>query len=215
MEVAMTAQIDGTSGLIVHKADPLNAEPPLARLRAAFLTPQDSFYIRSHGETPRLDAATHSIRVEGVPHRQSFTLAELQSQFAHRTVTAVMQCAGNRRADMHAVAPVSGDPWAPGAIGNARWTGAALADILLACGVDAKPGWHVAFACADACELDWRWNMGIRFASWCQAMPGCAARNGWRRSPSSPGHPTTRSRPRTTSCSPPTGQRKPLIPRAA
>jgi len=162
MEVAMTAQIDGTSGLIVHKADPLNAEPPLARLRAAFLTPQDSFYIRSHGETPRLDAATHSIRVEGVPHRQSFTLAELQSQFAHRTVTAVMQCAGNRRADMHAVAPVSGDPWAPGAIGNARWTGAALADILLACGVDAKPGWHVAFACADACELEGkRFRFGV------------------------------------------------------
>ena len=28
------------------------------------------------------------------------------------------------------VRPVSGDPWAPGAIGNAEWTGVALADVL-------------------------------------------------------------------------------------
>ncbi len=152
----MSAQTDSSSGLIVHSEAPLNAEPPLARLRASFLTPQPDFYIRSHGETPRLDAATHRISVEGVPHPQSFTLPELQSRFARRTVTAVMQCAGNRRADMQAVAPVSGDPWAPGAIGNATWTGVALADLLRASGADTQPGMHVAFACADQCETEGR-----------------------------------------------------------
>jgi len=150
----MGVQVDGTSGLIVHSEAPLNAEPPLARLRAAFLTPQPDFYIRSHGETPQLDAVTHRISVEGVPQPQSFTLAELQSRFAHRTVTAVMQCAGNRRADMQVVAPVSGDPWAPGAIGNATWTGVALADVLRESGADVRSGLHVAFVCADQCEMD-------------------------------------------------------------
>jgi sulfite oxidase len=53
------------SGLIIHSVRPLNAEPPLARLRAAFLTPQRDFYIRSHGKIPQLDAATHKISVRG------------------------------------------------------------------------------------------------------------------------------------------------------
>jgi sulfite oxidase len=151
----MNAQSDGGCGLIVHSATPFNAEPPLGRLGAAVLTPQHDFYIRSHGEVPRLDATTHNVSIEGrLGHPQSLALSDLQARFAERTVTAVMQCAGNRRADMQTVAPVSGDPWAPGAIGNANWTGVALADVLRACGAAADPGLHVAFACADQCEME-------------------------------------------------------------
>jgi len=40
--------------LIVHSRSPFNAEPPLARLRAAFVTPQRDFYVRSHGNVPQL-----------------------------------------------------------------------------------------------------------------------------------------------------------------
>ncbi len=43
--------------LIIHSREPLNAEPPLDRLRAAFITPEPDFYVRSHGEIPNLDAA--------------------------------------------------------------------------------------------------------------------------------------------------------------
>ncbi len=42
--------------LIVHGKAPYNAEPPLDRLRAAFLTDQADFYVRSHGDIPDLDA---------------------------------------------------------------------------------------------------------------------------------------------------------------
>ena len=150
----MSAETESLAELIVHSEVPLNAEPSLARLRAFFLTPQPDFYIRSHGETPQLDAATHKVSVAGVPQPQSFTLLELQSRFAHRTVMAVMQCAGNRRADMQAVAAVAGDVWAPGAIGNAAWTGVALSDVLRASGADLRPGRHVAFTCADPCEME-------------------------------------------------------------
>ena len=99
------------AGLIVHRAQPLNAEPPLARLRAAFITPQRDFYIRSHGTIPRLARDSYKLRIGGVGAAPTeLTLDELQSRFPRRTVTAVLQCAGNRRTDMLTVKPVPGDP---------------------------------------------------------------------------------------------------------
>jgi len=140
--------------LIVHSEHPFNAEPPLHRLRAAFITPRSDFYIRSHGAVPRLDAASHRLRVDGlVATPLDLSMRELRGRFPHRTVTAVLQCAGNRRADMHAVRPVSGDPWAAGAIGNARWTGVALADVLRQAGAPGDPALHVAFSSCDEVEL--------------------------------------------------------------
>ncbi len=60
----------------------------------------------------------------------------------------------NRRADLQRVRPVSGDPWAPGAIGNAEWTGFSLAAVLRAAGAEMDPALHVAFQGADECHLD-------------------------------------------------------------
>src|SRR3954454_17053540 len=123
-----------TPGMIVRSETPYNAEPPLGRLRGASLTTaQPDFYVRSHGNIPLLDEAEHILHVGGrVETPLQITMAELRTQFPKRIVTAVMQCAGNRRADMQLVRPTLGDPWAPGAIGNAKWIGAALADVLRA-----------------------------------------------------------------------------------
>jgi sulfite oxidase len=141
--------------LIVHSEQPLNAEPPLARLRAAYVTAQPDFYVRTHGNIPSLDAATHRLRVEGrVGTRLDLAMDELRDRFPRREVTAVMQCAGNRRADMRQVRPVAGDPWAPGAIGNAEWAGVALADVLRAAGAEADGSLHVAFSSLDDCEVE-------------------------------------------------------------
>ena len=52
--------------LIVHSTTPLNAEPPLDRLRRSFITDAADFYIRSHGDTPAIDADTHTISVTGL-----------------------------------------------------------------------------------------------------------------------------------------------------
>jgi sulfite oxidase len=138
------------SNLIVHSETPFNAEPPLGRLRASSVTAQTDFYVRSHGNIPELDGAAHRLRVTGrVTTPLDLTLADLRARFPERTITAVMQCAGNRRADMQGVRPTSGDPWAPGAIGNAAWTGVALADVLAAAGAETDKAFHVAF---DACD---------------------------------------------------------------
>jgi len=140
--------------LIVHSETPYNAEPPLARLRARMTTAQPDFYVRSHGTIPHLDAATHRLRVGGcVATPLDLSMAELRQRFPERSVTAVMQCAGNRRADMQPVRPTSGDPWAPGAIGNAEWTGVALADVLRAAGAETDAALHVAFDACDEVEM--------------------------------------------------------------
>ncbi len=143
------------SRMIVHSQQPFNAEPPLSSLRAAFVTPQPRFYVRSHGDTPALDALAHRLRVQGlVAIPLELSVAELQSRFAVHKVAAVLQCAGNRRADLQPVRPTSGDPWQAGAIGHAEWTGVALADVLRAAGADERPGRHVAFAARDTMAVE-------------------------------------------------------------
>ncbi|HEY4043420.1 MAG TPA: molybdopterin-dependent oxidoreductase [Rhodopila sp.] len=134
----------------MRSAQPFNAEPPLDRLRANFITRQSDFYVRSHGAIPHLDGTTHRLWVTGnVAAPLVLSMAELRDRFPRRAVTAVMQCAGNRRADLHQVKPVSGDPWAPGAIGNATWAGVALSDVLRAAGAADDPTLHVAFRACD------------------------------------------------------------------
>lgn len=140
--------------LIVHSETPYNAEPPLDRLRACMTTAQPDFYVRSHGSIPHLDPATHRLRVGGqVATPLDLSMAVLRQRFPQRSVTAVMQCAGNRRADMQPVRPTLGDPWAPGAIGNAEWTGVALGDVLRAAGAATDAALHVAFDACDEIEL--------------------------------------------------------------
>ena len=141
--------------LVIHSSEPYNAEPPLHLLSAVLETPQALFYVRSHGPVPQIDAATHRLKVAGLVRTPlDLGMHDLQTAFPRHTVTAAMQCAGNRRADMLQVKPVSGDPWSAGAIGNARWTGVRLGDVLRAAGAQESAGLHVAFDSVDECETE-------------------------------------------------------------
>ncbi len=140
--------------LLMRSAHPYNAEPPPGRLLASHVTAQADFYVRSHGGIPQLDLATHRLRVGGrVATPLDLSVAELRDRFPERSVTAVLQCAGNRRADLQTVRPTTGDPWAAGAIGNAEWTGVALADVLRAAGAETGAALHVAFEAQDVIEM--------------------------------------------------------------
>lgn len=136
--------------LIVRSESPFNAETPSAAITADFITPQHRFYIRSHGEVPVLSEHSHRVAIRGkVRQSLGLTVGNLRDSFELKTVMAVMQCAGNRRADLHSVRPVLGDPWAAGAIGNAEWTGVSLADVLRAAGAVTDAALHVAFESSD------------------------------------------------------------------
>lgn len=142
------------SDFVVHGRNPLNAEPRSPLLVGRFLTPQDAFYIRSHGDIPAL-GPDHTVELTGlVDNPSTFCLADLRREFPERKVTAVLQCAGNRRADLQSVKKTSGDPWLVGAIGNAEWTGVALSDVLEGAGIDTTRARFVAFTCADRVDVD-------------------------------------------------------------
>lgn len=121
--------------LVVHQEQPFNAETGLASL-ASPMTDTDAFYVRSHGDVPEIDHRAWHLRVGGMVERElCLSLETLREAFRERTVTATLQCAGNRRAGLIAVRDIPGEaPWGPGATGTARWTGVPLADVLALAG---------------------------------------------------------------------------------
>lgn len=101
------------------------------------LTPDSAFFVRNNGSLPpRLADAAERWRlvVDGeVARPLELSLAELKARFETVEVTAVLECAGNRRARFSP--PAAGLPWGDGAVACARWTGVRMADLLAAAGV--------------------------------------------------------------------------------
>lgn len=143
---------DKRPDMVVHNADPYNAESDPAVLHEHFLTDPDRFYSRNHGRIPDVPVDEWSLTVDGLVNRpQVFGLDELQHRFQPATVTATLQCAGNRRADLAEVKAIPGEPWGPSAISTAAWSGVRLADVLAAAGLD-SPAAHVEFSAPDLAD---------------------------------------------------------------
>ena len=116
------------AGLIVHRADPLNAETPLPAFSQGAVVPANRFYVRNHFGIPALDPAIWRLRVVGLAARPlELSLAALRAM-TPVTVVATLECAGNGRSVLDP--PVPGEPWGLGAVGTAAWTGVPLADVL-------------------------------------------------------------------------------------
>nr|XP_033792921.1 sulfite oxidase, mitochondrial [Geotrypetes seraphini]XP_033792922.1 sulfite oxidase, mitochondrial [Geotrypetes seraphini] len=122
--------------LKVNSMKPFNAEPPAEVLTDAYITPNAFFFKRNHLPVPRLDPASYRLEVVGRMGNASLflSLEELKTRFPRHEVTVTLQCAGNRRSEMNAVKPVKGLDWGIAAIGNAKWAGARLRDVLVAAG---------------------------------------------------------------------------------
>ena len=137
--------------MVVHEDEPYNAEPTPEALAASFLTSVDTFYSRNHGPIPGFDPVSWRLTVGGlVAHPFEFGLEHLQAEFETVTLTATMQCAGNRRAGLIAVRDIPGeDPWGQTATSTATWTGVRLAAVLAA----ASPGASARHVCFDAPDV--------------------------------------------------------------
>ena len=148
------------SELIVRSRQPLNAEPPLSLLAKSWLTPQELFFIRTHGDVPDLDPATHRLKIGGrVAKPLELSLDDLRRDFPVRSVAATLICAGNRREELNTVERVAGTTWHQGAVGNAEWTGVRLADIL------ARAGAPTAATCMSCSAPPTKW--------WCADCATC------------------------------------------
>jgi sulfite oxidase len=140
------------AGLIVRQESPLNAGPELHLLGEQFITPNDLFFIRSHGDVPQVDPGAYRLTVGGMVGRPlSLSLDELR-RIPKLEVTATLQCAGNRRQEMAAVEPIPGElPWGAEALSNAAWGGVRLADVL-ALAEPSSRARHAAFSGLDETE---------------------------------------------------------------
>jgi sulfite oxidase len=138
---AQDAIVPGKERMIVRSLKYLDLEMPV-HLIDSFLTPVELFYVRNHLAQPSVNLEAWSLAVTGeVEQPLELTLADM-GKFEQASVTNTLECAGNGRA-LHRPR-VAGIQWTRGAVGNARFGGARLADILRRARV--KPtGKHVVF----------------------------------------------------------------------
>ncbi|MFO1316422.1 MAG: molybdopterin-dependent oxidoreductase [Burkholderiales bacterium] len=118
--------------LIVLTTRPPQLETPFEIFNEGVITPNDAFFVRYHnaGIPTSIDGDKHVIRIGGNAAGKPFelTVADLRSQFKPIEYVAVNQCSGNSRG---LFAPrVTGGQLTNGAMGNARWVGVPLKDVL-------------------------------------------------------------------------------------
>ncbi len=142
----VAAPIPGTEGLIVRSARFLDLEMP-REYATAFITPVPHFFVRNHMHEPStLDPTEWKLSIGGEVERPlSLSLADLHKLELH-TVINTLECAGNGRAFVEPHVP--GIQWQKGGVGNARFSGVRLADLLERAGVKAS-GKHVTFRGLD------------------------------------------------------------------
>ena len=103
----------------------------------SWITPNERFLHLHHYGVPEIDLAGYRLEVAGLLERpRSFSIDELRAM-PRKEVAFTLECSGN-----------SGFEWFQGGIGNARWAGASLAQILQAAGVK-RDGKEVVFYGAD------------------------------------------------------------------
>ena len=146
---AVLEALPGKKPLIKLSYRPPNYETPLEYFNQP-LTPNDAFFVRYHlAVIPEVDVASWKLSVRGdaAERAAEYTLDDLQKGFEQVEVVAVNQCSGNRRglSQPH----VQGIEWGYGAMGNARWKGVRLKDVLDKAGVKTE-ALEVGFDGADS-----------------------------------------------------------------
>ncbi|HVO87278.1 MAG TPA: molybdopterin-dependent oxidoreductase [Casimicrobiaceae bacterium] len=148
VETQALETLSGKVPLIRKSYRPPNYETPVD-LFDSTITPNDRFFIRWHlSQIPEVDPVTWRLRVGGpaASNAAEYSLEDLKKSFAQVELVAVNQCSGNRRglSDPH----VPGVEWGYGAMGNARWKGVRLRDVLAKAGLK-KEAVEIAFDGAD------------------------------------------------------------------
>ncbi|KAF7134265.1 hypothetical protein RHSIM_Rhsim08G0043500 [Rhododendron simsii] len=145
--------------LRINAKEPFNAEPPRPALVSSYVTPVDFFYKRNHGPIPIIDdIERYCVSITGLIDHPKLLFMKDVWNLPKYTVTATLQCAGNRRTAMSKTKTVKGVGWDVAALGNAVWSGAKLADVLELVGIpkltSATPsgGKHVEFVSIDKCK---------------------------------------------------------------
>src|ERR1700743_367831 len=124
--------------MILQRTRPPLLETPMEVFDRGVFTPNDQFYVRWHWAVIPNSVDVNSFRLAVHGHVNQ-TLSLSLDDILHMPrveLAAVNQCSGNSRGFF--TPRVSGAQWANGAMGNAKWTGVRLKNVLDRAGV--KPG---------------------------------------------------------------------------
>ena len=147
----LTTAFPEKGAMILQRTRPPLLETPFRVFDKGVLTPNDQFYVRWHWANipTQIDVSTFRLTVHGaVDKTLSLSVSDLLAM-PRAELVAVNQCSGNSRGLFQP--RVAGAQWENGAMGNARWTGVRLRDVLDRAGV--KPG-----------------SVGVRFAGLDEAV---------------------------------------------
>ena len=118
--------------MLVRSVRPEDLEMPLSGF-SDYITPIEHFFVRTHVYMPKVDVNSWRLKVEGeVATPLTLTIEELK-KLAPVEMVSVAECAGNGRGLYEP--PVPGLQWGTGAVGNGRWRGVRLADVLKRAGI--------------------------------------------------------------------------------
>jgi DMSO/TMAO reductase YedYZ molybdopterin-dependent catalytic subunit len=136
-ERPITTAFPQKGAMILQRTRPPLLETPFEVYDKGVFTPNDRFFVRWHWSVipTRIDVDKFRLNVHGhVEREQSLTLNEVLAM-PRFEIAAVNQCSGNSRGFFQP--RVAGGEWGNGAMGNARWTGVRLKDVLDRAGVKA------------------------------------------------------------------------------
>jgi len=114
-------------GRIVRSKEPLNLEMPFETVES-FITPTNSFYVRTHFPIPKIDRDAWWLHLEGEVEKPFAINYEQLLKLESLTVPVTLECAGNNRNFLEP--KVKGVQWELGAVGTAEWTGVPLSVLL-------------------------------------------------------------------------------------
>src|SRR6266481_8043624 len=119
-------------GRIVRSEEPLNLEMPFETVES-FITPTNSFYVRTHFPIPKIDRDAWWLHLEGEVEKPFAINYEQLLKLESLTVPVTLECAGNNRNFLEP--KVKGVQWGLGAVGTAEWTGVPLSVLLDRAGI--------------------------------------------------------------------------------
>jgi DMSO/TMAO reductase YedYZ molybdopterin-dependent catalytic subunit len=135
---ALTTAFPQKGSMVLQRTRPPLLETPWSVFDKGVFTPNDQFFVRWHWAVipETVDLATFRCAVRGHVNKEaSLSMADILA-LPRFEIAAVNQCSGNSRGLYEP--RVAGAQWENGAMGNAKWTGVRLRDLLDHVGV--KPG---------------------------------------------------------------------------
>jgi DMSO/TMAO reductase YedYZ molybdopterin-dependent catalytic subunit len=136
-ERPITHDFPQKGSMILQRTRPPLLETPMEVFDRGVFTPNDQFYVRWHWAVipNSVDVNTFRLSVRGhVNQELKLSISDILAM-PRVELAAVNQCSGNSRGFF--LPRVAGAQWAHGAMGNARWTGVRLKDVLDRAGVKA------------------------------------------------------------------------------